>query len=62
MEGEDIWLEVRVSNSAARVFYSKMGFKAVDRRIRYYWDEDAVTMKLNLLKDDSLGGKSSDGE
>lgn len=49
----DVWLEVRVSNSAARKFYSKSGFKEVDQKILYYWNEDAVIMNLNLQKGDS---------
>lgn len=45
-----IWLEVRVSNAAARGLYQKLGFREVGRRPRYYSDtkEDAIVMSLGL--------------
>ncbi|MCK4952550.1 ribosomal protein S18-alanine N-acetyltransferase [Candidatus Bathyarchaeota archaeon] len=50
---EDFLLEVRVSNSVARNFYSKLGFKEVGQKILYYWNEDAVVMNLRLQKSDN---------
>lgn len=50
---EDILLEVRVSNSVARNFYSKWGFKEVGQKILYYWNEDAVVMNLQVQKGNS---------
>ncbi len=43
---ELIFLEVRVSNEAARCFYEASGFRTVDRLRRYYVSpvEDALTM------------------
>lgn len=52
-EVEDFWLEVRISNSIARKFYSKMGFKEVDTKILYYWNEDAVVMNLRIQQGDN---------
>jgi [ribosomal protein S18]-alanine N-acetyltransferase len=45
-----IWLEVRVSGSAARKLYEKFGFVESGRRKDYYTDprEDAVIMSLAL--------------
>lgn len=45
---EELWLEVRTSNRAARNLYEKLGFQAVGRRRRYYRDtgEDAIVMTL----------------
>ncbi len=45
-----IFLEVRVSNDAARSLYRGQGFKAVGMRPRYYSDndEDAVVMMRQL--------------
>ena len=47
---EDLWLEVRTSNRAARNLYEKLGFQAVGRRPRYYRDtgEDAIVMTLTI--------------
>ena len=41
------WLEVRVSNAAARAFYKSQGFQEVGRRQKYYSDpgEDAIVMQ-----------------
>lgn len=52
---EQIWLEVRTSNTKARRLYEKLGFLAVGRRLRYYQDtnEDAVVMSLSLLSEQS---------
>ena len=46
----EVWLEVRASNQAARGLYKKVGFKEVGLRPRYYPDtnEDAITMTLAL--------------
>ncbi len=42
---EEIYLEVRVSNRPARVFYEGLGFREAGRRARYYLDgEDALVM------------------
>ena len=48
----DIWLEVRLSNLAARGLYQKAGFESVGRRPRYYRDanEDAIIMSLSLTE------------
>jgi len=45
-----IWLEVRVSGSAARRLYKKFGFVESGRRRNYYTDpaEDAIVMSLGL--------------
>ena len=45
-----IWLEVRVSGSAARKLYEKFGFVESSRRKNYYTDpaEDAIVMSLGL--------------
>lgn len=57
-----IWLEVRVSGSAARKLYEKFGFVESGRRKDYYTDprEDAVLMSLALSG--AAGGTSSPGE
>ena len=41
------WLEVRVSNTAARDFYKSQGFQEVGRRHNYYSEpyEDAIVMQ-----------------
>jgi len=39
-----VWLEVRVSNEAARSFYEKLGFRVTGRIEGYYGDEDALIM------------------
>ena len=43
-----VHLEVRPTNVAAIAFYESLGFKETGRRPRYYGDEDAVLMTLNL--------------
>lgn len=45
---ENVWAEVRVSNSAARNFYSRMGFEEKGRKRWYYINEDAVIMEKSL--------------
>lgn len=46
---EEVYLEVRPSNVAARNFYSGLGFREVGRRASYYADgEDALVMSLFL--------------
>lgn len=43
-------LEVRPSNVAARVLYRSLGFDETGVRSRYYGDEDALLMTLDLIK------------
>ena len=47
---EKVWLEVRLSNNAARGLYEKAGFREVGRRRGYYshGKEDAIVMALNI--------------
>lgn len=45
---EAITLEVRPSNTAARTFYEKLGFKECGYRKKYYLDEDAIIMTKQL--------------
>lgn len=46
---EEIYLEVRVSNAPARLFYEGLGFVEAGRRARYYLDgEDALVMVHRL--------------
>ncbi len=50
MRVEEIYLEVRVSNSPARKFYRGLGFVEAGRRARYYLDgEDALVMVRALV-------------
>lgn len=42
------YLEVRPSNMTARNLYESLGFVATGRRRRYYGDEDALLMTLDL--------------
>ncbi len=49
MGAEKVFLEVRVSNSAAMSLYLKHGFKGVYARTRYYPDgEDCLVMSKEL--------------
>ncbi|MDQ3861259.1 MAG: ribosomal protein S18-alanine N-acetyltransferase [Actinomycetota bacterium] len=43
-------LEVRPSNVAARVLYRSLGFDETGVRPRYYGEEDALLMTLDLIK------------
>ena len=43
-----VHLEVRPSNAAARELYEAMGFSTTGLRRRYYGDEDALLMTLDL--------------
>jgi [ribosomal protein S18]-alanine N-acetyltransferase len=45
-----VYLEVRPSNVAARALYGSLGFTEIGVRPRYYGDEDALLMILDLLK------------
>ena len=49
-EVEDVYLEVRHSNTPARTLYEKLGFRAVGVRKNYYRFpvEDAVVMKKTI--------------
>lgn len=44
----EVFLEVRVSNKAARDLYRKLGFKEAYERKKYYGDEDAVVMTMSF--------------
>ena len=48
-----VHLEVRPDNAAAVALYESLGFRATGRRPRYYGDDDALLMTLNL--DESRG-------
>jgi ribosomal-protein-alanine N-acetyltransferase len=43
-----VHLEVRPTNAAAIDLYESLGFEKTGRRPRYYGDEDALLMTLNL--------------
>ena len=43
-----VHLEVRPTNGPARPLYRSLGFRETGRRPRYYGDEDAVLMTLDL--------------
>lgn len=45
-----VYLEVRPSNLAARALYGSLGFSETGVRPRYYGDEDALLMTLDLVK------------
>jgi ribosomal-protein-alanine N-acetyltransferase len=47
-EARRVHLEVRQSNAPARALYEALGFTATGLRRRYYGDEDAVLMTLDL--------------
>lgn len=46
----EIWLDVRASNAEAQRLYEQAGFRAVDRRKKYYQQEgeDALVMHRKL--------------
>ena len=50
-----VHLEVRPTNAAAITLYESLGFRATGRRPRYYGDEDALLMTLDLAEDRRLG-------
>ncbi len=50
-EARRVHLEVRPSNAAARALYEALGFATTGLRRRYYGDEDALLMTLNLEAD-----------
>ena len=43
-----VHLEVRPTNAAAITLYESLGFSQTGRRRRYYGDEDALLMTLDL--------------
>ena len=43
-----VHLEVRPTNAAAIALYESLGFRETGRRPRYYGDEEALLMTLNL--------------
>ena len=45
-----VHLEVRPTNRSARDLYRSLGFRETGRRPRYYGDEDALLMTLDLLE------------
>ena len=47
-EASHVHLEVRPTNVEAIVLYESLGFRETGRRPRYYGDEDALLMTLNL--------------
>ncbi len=47
-EARRVHLEVRPSNAAARALYEALGFATTGLRRRYYGDEDALLMTLDL--------------
>ncbi len=42
-------LEVRESNTSARIFYKNLGYEETGRVRAYYLDEDAIIMTKNLI-------------
>ena len=48
-KAEKIMLEVRESNISAIKLYEKNGFKEINRRKKYYGNEDAIIMERNLI-------------
>lgn len=50
VKAEAIYLEVRLSNQPARIFYRGLGFVETGRRTGYYFDgEDALVMVKELI-------------
>jgi ribosomal-protein-alanine N-acetyltransferase len=47
-EARRVHLEVRPSNAPARALYEALGFATTSLRRRYYGDEDALLMTLDL--------------
>jgi [ribosomal protein S18]-alanine N-acetyltransferase len=47
-EARRVQLEVRPTNTAARTLYESLGFVTTGLRPRYYGDEDALLMTLDL--------------
>jgi ribosomal-protein-alanine N-acetyltransferase len=47
-DASHVHLEVRPTNVKAIALYESLGFRETGRRPRYYGDEDAVLMTLNL--------------
>ena len=43
-----IFLEVNEHNEFAIKLYNKMGFKAISKRTKYYGEDDAIIMQLDL--------------
>ncbi len=50
-----VHLEVRPTNRTARALYTSLGFRKTGRRPRYYGDEDALLMTLDLSEGPSGG-------
>lgn len=48
-ESEKVLLEVRESNLPAIHLYEKCGFKEINRRKKYYGNEDAIIMERSLV-------------
>ena len=49
-DASHVHLEVRPTNVEAIALYESLGFRETGRRPRYYGDEDAVLMTLNLVE------------
>ena len=46
-DAKEVFIEVRVSNHSALLFYKKLGFEVIDRRKKYYSDgEDAIILRF----------------
>ncbi|HEY0127891.1 MAG TPA: ribosomal protein S18-alanine N-acetyltransferase [Rubrobacteraceae bacterium] len=50
-EARCVHLEVRPTNVVALTLYESLGFRKTGRRPRYYGDEDALLMTLDLSED-----------
>ncbi len=50
-EARRVHLEVRPTNAAARALYEALGFQRTGLRRRYYGDEDALLMTLDLAEE-----------